>query len=374
MWTRTVLLGTLILGEWLCRGNTYIVGRRNLTSQVLHNSLLYILILGLLLIGLATGLPHILQGLKPDIHSTPWVLLAILTLLSVAQAGGLGILLGQDRIRWHALAPVVFIGVYTGGNFLALVVMDTGLDGVLMAWLAATLLATALVYTALRGNGDWPVRVDLLTFRQVLQIGRPGGFSAVLVYALFTSTVFLVNWLVPDEEARGVYNMAVVLFTIIQRLPNEAGIVLLPKVLKGRDDDQLMSLRIAQATILFSLAIVLGIFVCGRFGLELAFGEKYEAAYQPLVYLLPGLVFSGFGSVLNTRLAGQGYPPVTIWMPGLGLVANVACSFWLIPKMGLPGAGLATSLAYAVWALGITAYYLKLAGLSWRVFLGLSVR
>jgi Na+-driven multidrug efflux pump len=85
--------------------------------------------------------------------------------------------------------------------------------------------------------------------------------------------------------------------------------------------------------------------------------------------MLPGLVFSGFGSVLNTKLAGQGYPPVTLWAPGLALAANVGLNLWLIPELGLKGAALTASVTYTLWALVVTAAYLRRTGLGWTAFL-----
>jgi O-antigen/teichoic acid export membrane protein len=85
--------------------------------------------------------------------------------------------------------------------------------------------------------------------------------------------------------------------------------------------------------------------------------------------MLPGLVASGFGSVLNTKLAGQGYPPVTLWAPVVALAINVALNVKLIPAFGLVGAAAATSVAYVLWALIVAVAYRHQTGVAWAHFL-----
>ena len=73
--------------------------------------------------------------------------------------------------------------------------------------------------------------------------------------------------------------------------------------------------------------------------------------------MLPGLIFLGVGSVLNTKLAGLGYPAVTQWAPAVALILNIGLNVFLIPKYGLCGASMATSISYACWAICIAWAY-----------------
>ena len=87
--------------------------------------------------------------------------------------------------------------------------------------------------------------------------------------------------------------------------------------------------------------------------------------------MLPGLVCLGVGSIFNTKLAGMGYPAVTQWAPGLAFFVNALLNAYLIPREGLRGAALATSLSYALWALCVGCVYLRGESLGWRDVMGL---
>ncbi len=198
-------------------------------------------------------------------------------------------------------------------------------------------------------------------------VGGRGAVSATLIFLLFRSDIYLVRHFL-GAEVLGVYAIAVVIAEMMQRGPNIAGAVMLPKVLRGIDDDHGMSLAISRWTFAFSLLSAAAIVVLGAPLIEWIFGISFAGAYTPLVWMLPGLIASGYGSVLNTKLAGQGYPPVTMWAPGAALAMNVVLNLLLIPRHGLIGAALSTSIAYGLWAAIVTIAYQRTTGLRWLRF------
>ena len=73
----------------------------------------------------------------------------------------------------------------------------------------------------------------------------------------------------------------------------------------------------------------------------------------------------------NTKLAGQGYPAITLWAAAGAFVLNIGLGVWLIPSWGLLGAAWSKSIAYAAWALLVGGYYLRHEGLGWGALLRL---
>jgi len=366
IWFTTVMLVGLIAGEWLNRGSAYAVGVERQRGVVLANMWLY----GLLLTGLLLPLCWLGSRLELplDLAGSGWVILAGLIGLTVMQRGGLGIILGEDRISLHASIPLAFIATYLAGNGLSHLRGGLALAQVLDNWLLAVALAAVVAAVPmLRGA---KLRFDGAAFRRMFEVGGRGSASVVIIFLLFRSDIYLIDHFLGETQV-GVYAVALIFAELVQRLPNIAGVVLLPKVIRGEDGDDALSLRVAQGTLIFGLAASTLLAAVAEPVIELAF-EGYGVAYVPLLWMLPGLVFSGFGSVLNVKLAGQGYPAVTVWAPAAALAVNVGANLALIPVLGLRGAALATSVAYALWALIVTGAFLRRSGLGWRAFLDLS--
>jgi O-antigen/teichoic acid export membrane protein len=362
LWTNTAMLGGLILGEWLNKGSAYAVGRGAPTGRVAGNALMYGLGLG----GVLLAGSWLAQEGFSQLAAVRGMLLAGLVGLMILQKAAESMLLGQERIRAYSLLPLLFICCYAGGSLLVLGVWKAGLDGILRVWLLSVAVAAATGWVLLlRGGG--PLRVDREVWGQMREVGGRGALSVTLVFLLFRSDLYLVKHFL-DASHVGVYRVAGIFAEMMQRLPNVAGAVLLPKVIQGQEGESSLSLRVARNILLFSLLCALGLAAAGPLLIGLFF-PKYPGAYAPLLWMLPGLVVAGFGSVFNTRLAGQGYPPIALWAPALALALNVALNLLLIPALGLVGAALSTSLAYGLWGLLATGRCLRQLGCGWGAFL-----
>ena len=359
LWLNTVVIGGMIFGEWLGRGSTYVVGKTNSRHEPLRNAVLYATLLGLVLLPLVFLQPWTDKGVA--------LLLAALVVLTVLQKAGQAIALGEDRLKLYSAVPVVFVAVYLGGN-VVVYLLELGLDEVLYSWFTATLVAAAMAIVFL-----WPGsrgrRWDGESFRKTFAVGLRGASSVTLIFLMFRSDLYLVEWFM-GEAALGVYKVSTNFAEMMQRVPNVAGLVLLPKVIRGEDESARITLQVARGTLLFSICAGAGLLFFGDLLVAHTF-PKYQDALAPLRWMIPGLLLAGFGSVLNTKLAGRGYPPVTIAVPAVALVLNVVLNIVLIPRMGLQGAAISTSIAYGVWSLSMTFFFLRYSGLGVGAFLRL---
>ena len=364
VWINIVMLGSLFLGDWLNKGNIYIVGRERAREAAINHTLLYGLTLGALLLLSAPFSLKIANLLLPGITLVQWVLGVGVIALTVLQNAGLSILLGEDRLKLHALLPVIFIVVYLGGNLVLFQLGDFRLEWVMGIWIGAVgATALAALVPFLYNSGfrfHWGGRYWL---EQIFRVGSRGEVCAVLIFLMLKSDLFLIRYFLGEEEV-GVYRVATNFTDMVQRVPNVASLVLLAKIVRGQDSTRL-SLNIAQGVFAFALLSAVGLVLGGRPLLSIFF-PLYLDAYEPLVWLLPGMLFLGCGAVFNAKLMGEGYPSITLWAPGVALATNLALNLLLIPKMGLRGAALSTSLAYALWGVLTASYYLRLNRLSWR--------
>ena len=64
------------------------------------------------------------------------------------------------------------------------------------------------------------------------------------------------------------------------------------------------------------------------------------------MWLLPGAIAFAVHSVVMTYYYSTGTPAVTIYVPIVGLVANVCLNLLLIPVYGIVGTAVASSLTY----------------------------
>ena len=358
-WFTAVTLAVQAGGEWLGRGSLDRVGRGAGRRALGGNILAYLACLGaaLALGGLVLG--EALAAATPSFPGVVWMA-AALVLCGVLLRCGEALLQGEDRVRYYSLVPLVFVGAYFAGNAVALG-RGGGLEAVFAAWLAATLVAACFAWGPAWRSG---LALDWGLLRETAAVGRRGGPAFLLVSLMMGMDMFIVER-VGDSAELGYYRVVTVFAVMFQRPLNVAGTVLLPKIVRGGAD--LLSAKVAQGALLFGLAAAAALAVGGRWAIALVYeNPAYAAAYAPLMWLVPGLVAIGCGSVLNTRLYGQGYPAVTVWAPALAIAAKIALNALFhtaYPGLGLRGVALASSLSYGLWAAVVAVYYLRLTGL-----------
>ncbi len=360
LWTTTVVIAAMLSGEWLRRGSTIVVGREGAGAAARDNALLCCLVILAGGMGLAYAGAGIMAGFLGPEAQTFWPLLAALPAFVVLQRTGQAVLLGLDRIRPYAAIPVLFIAVYLGGNAVLLLAGLLRLEPILVLFAGAAGLA-GLVAFAMLGRGAF-IWGDRRILRRTLAVGWRGAASTVLIYLLLKSDWFLIDHYL-GKAAVGSYRVASLFAEMMQRVPDLASAVLLAKVVRDQDENRL-SLRVARRILLFSLAAALVLLMAGKTLIGFLF-PSYPEAFLPLAWMLPGLVFLGLGSVCNTKLAGQGYPAITLWAAAAAFALNLGLNLYLIPSLGLQGAALSTSIAYAAWALLVGTRYLRTEGLGW---------
>jgi O-antigen/teichoic acid export membrane protein len=367
VWSTTIMFGALLLGEWISRGSTYLVGREQKEAACASNALAYCGLLVLVLGAFAAWRYGTAAGSTVPLT---WLLVAALIVANTAQKAGLGLLLGQDRIRRYAVVPLLLVGTYLGGNILGAFAWRMDLTRVLLIWLGAMGFSALVGLAPSMRRSFRPGAVDPLLMHRTLAIGGRGAVSCVMIFLLFRSNFWLLRYFMGSESV-ATFKAATIFTDMMQRLPNAAGVVLLAKVVRGADNWQTLSLPVAQGVLVFSSASALALLLFGPILIKVFF-PLYPEAYHTLLWMLPGLVFAGFGSVLNTKLAGQGYPAVTVWAPMLAATVSVVLSTLLIPAMGVNGAALATSASLVLWGGIVSTAYFRRTGLRWLDLLRLS--
>ncbi|MEZ4688159.1 MAG: polysaccharide biosynthesis C-terminal domain-containing protein, partial [Bacteroidia bacterium] len=77
-------------------------------------------------------------------------------------------------------------------------------------------------------------------------------------------------------------------------------------------------------------------------------GERFRHTGTVLMYLGPGIIFLAGGIPLSPYFSGRGKHAINTWAAGLGLLATLGLGLWLIPRMGIEGAAITTSVSYGL--------------------------
>lgn len=289
-------------------------------------------------------------------------LLAVLTIptqISLVCLGGL--FRGEMRIldvnRMDATrSALMFLFIV-----LALLALGLGVTGVVLAQLTAECLVIAWAF---RHFGGIPLKplLDRSILKSLMGYGLQVYSFTILLYLNYRLDLFLVRTML-DLRQTGLYATAVSLAEILWMVPTSIGWVLFPSVARsgGIERDRL-TLTVCRNA--FWLMLVLcGVLAIGRnLVIRAWFGGSFLPAAPALLAILPGILAMAVQLVLGSDLSGRGHPlPVTLGA-ALGLTVNVALNLVWIPRFGIVGAALASSVSYTVVASVVVVAFLRITG------------
>jgi len=278
-----------------------------------------------------------------------------------------GILRGMNRIRLLNVFEVATRVVPFVGLVMLVWAFDLGVVGA--AWTDALasvgnalLLSVMLAAVGAWGRPEW----DSTLWRRVVSFALPAHVSTIAAYLNYRVDEFIVAGFLPIDQL-GLYTIAVGMAERIWIIPGSVATVLLPYLTNQRDGDAAVSAAICRHVALWTGVVCGVVFVLANPLVTMLFSSSFAGAVRPLRWLLPGIFTLCIGKVLVAEILAREKPRYTVWASGAAVVTNVVGNLLLVPRIGIDGAAIASSVSYSVLSAMLIVYYLRVTGRRWSV-------
>jgi O-antigen/teichoic acid export membrane protein len=347
--------------------NTYFISQdQQQLRTAAVNSLIFALIAGSLL---ALGL-YLVADVKPEWFGfAPARLMGIAAISIPAQLItliGLNILLAVGRIREFNLLDLAAQSFVLINAVLALIVFRGELSTlVVMNTTAAVLVSfvvAVLIWIAARklARAKWRLSTSLLV--QMLRYGIKFHISILAGAIIFRADLLVVNHFRGAAEA-GVYSVATQFGMLLMLLPGVIATLLFPRVTAEQDEQGETTSLVTRYTAFITFFCCLAA-VPFSFLLPVIYGPDFSESSRLLLILLPGVYLVGLESVMVQHFNALGLPRIIPFNWIVTLVINLAMVFSFVPRMGAPGAAVASTLSYALIFALVTRQFLAATGQS----------
>jgi O-antigen/teichoic acid export membrane protein len=289
---------------------------------------------------LAAGLAAVPAG------TTVIYVINVLTLRSRMDVVNRGYLLGAAA----QCLPLVALGIF--GTLSA--------EWVVIVWTAATAIPLVLLLPALRGAAG---RLDPRMARRTLGLGLRYHAGTAANFLLLRADIFILNALEPTTAAVGLYSLAVTLAELTKLLTDSILPVMMPTQVESRATD---AAAVTAATVrmagLLCCAAVAAMCLTAPSLVPLLYGTQFRGTGDALLALAPGLLALGTAKPMSTYLLRLSRPALMSVIYIGAMVINVGINFALIPRLGIVGASLASSIAYTLLAAAQTIWFIRVTG------------
>ncbi|MBI3610062.1 MAG: polysaccharide biosynthesis C-terminal domain-containing protein [Nitrospirae bacterium] len=262
-----------------------------------------------------------------------------------------------------ALLLLLLLAAYGNGRQeLDLLVPALALSHALPGIVAMAILAGS---RALQGSLGWrsvaSAGGSLAAFGLIVQIANLMQFLSYRVDFFFVRHYLGVSSL-------GVYSVAVNVAEAIWLVPTAVATVLFSMVANAQSSIRMHEHVVQSARASFVVAAVLVIIACSlpTSLWSILFGAGFDRVRFALVALSPGVTVFAPGSVVASYFAGTGRFRVNAGASAVGLVVGLVGYALLVPRLGIVGAGLASSVAYIATACVLLRAFAKETGIPVR--------
>lgn len=242
---------------------------------------------------------------------------------------------------FQALAVLVFTVVF----YLAEPDRDTAVRLSVALFAFATLAVSLYQFTVFhrshRLQPNEPARVET---REIFGYARKTFVSDLAQMLAYRSDIWIILYFLTPRDL-GQYVLAVNLGQMLWILPNVIGMVLMPNVSRNLYDATAIA---RHGRVVVALLAVVGIVVAilGLWLVPILYGSEFSQAGVLLLLLMPGMIAIAATKIYANYLAGRGLVGINQRASLITLALSIFWDLLLIPLLGLPGAAIATSLAY----------------------------
>ncbi len=203
--------------------------------------------------------------------------------------------------------------------------------------------------------------------KECLGYGWKAHLSNILAFVNYRADLFLVNFFL-TPAATGIYLIAVQIAEKLWILSQAVSTVLLPRLSELHNDDekrQQLTPLIARWVLLVSAVGTLVLALLASPLINLLYGSEFTPAVGALLWLLPGILVGSMSRILANDIAARGRPELNLYTSILVVSVNIICNIILIPRLGIVGAAMATTIAYGLNAVAKLWLYSHLSKNPW---------
>ena len=234
---------------------------------------------------------------------------------------------------------------------LFLFFLEWNLEGAVAAFVSTQILILSVLFYFLKREFKLTFFKGSFSnsyFKNSLSYGLKGHVSNILAFINYRVDLFIIAYFLNDASV-GLYSIAVTVVERIWVVSQSVSTVLFARVSNLSTDVERANFTavVARNVMFISLIGGLLLYFLGSWIIKLLFGASFIDAVVPFILLLPGVVLLSFARILSNFFSGIGRPEINTYVAFFTTVLNIGLNIYLVPKLGLVGAAIATSITYA---------------------------
>ena len=235
------------------------------------------------------------------------------------------------------------------GVCLVLFVFGLSLRSVVTVFISISVALTVWFFVKVISVTSFQLHFNWTSVKSFFSYGIKSYLQILAGHLIYQIDIYIIAYLLGAKQV-AFYSIAVGMATLLWYIPNTVGVVLFPTLAATHNEQEIHRFtgQICRNTLLVTAlgAICLGL--VGKYFILLFYGDQYIRSVNAMLLILPGVVAMSIYKVLTRNFSSRNRQQVSIMAAGVSLIVNVFLNFAWIPKYGIEGAALASTISYCL--------------------------
>ena len=300
-----------------------------------------------------------------DKASDSLFLLAVITVPFQIWSMSLPLILAATReFPFQATALAIQAVLRLSGIVLLVRVIPLGIGGAVAANLLSFALTACIMLVFLRRrHGLHWVRPSWNRIRRFLGYGGRYYFAAFSTLVNFQIGTIMLAFFASESEI-GLFHAGATLIVYVVAISDTVGGVLHPRIASDPSGRPELAAQASRVVGLVCGLITLGVLVFAEPIVSVFLSPKFLPAVGLIWILAPGIIVRAGTKILVQYMNATDRPGVFSVSTATSVLVNVTLLLILLPRVGLPGAAWAMSVAYICGGIVLVVSFRKFSGLS----------
>lgn len=213
----------------------------------------------------------------------------------------------------------------------------------------ASVVSCVLLLVRLRAHFVGVVAISFALFRQSIRYALKAFLAGFFCFLVLRADLFMVEHMLGPVQA-GYYSVASTMADYVSVLAVVISSILFPKLSALTDASEKLRItwKAVWGTTLLLIPMLLAVSVLAKPTVRVLFGVAFLPASFAFVLLMPGMLFLGINTVAVQFLNSIGYPKIVVVIWGLCSLVNIGLNVWVIPRFGITGASVVSTISYTL--------------------------
>jgi O-antigen/teichoic acid export membrane protein len=265
----------------------------------------------------------------------------------------------QNFLLFNIRRLLTSVGNLLGICFL-LLFFGLSLGSVVTVFICISVAFTVWFFFKVISITSFRLYLNWATVKSFFTYGIKSYLQILAGHLIYQIDLYIIAYLLGAKQI-AFYSIAVGIATLLWYLPNTVGVVLFP-ALSSEDNEKdihIFSALVCRHTLVTTSLGAICLALIGKYLILLFYGAQYIRSVNAMLLILPGVVAMSIYKILTRNFSSRNRQQVSIMAATISLIVNICLNFAWIPKYGIEGAALASTVSY-IFAGAILVFKVKL--------------